>query len=500
MTEDVNRRIAIGAGWMVLLRWTDRAIGLVSIAILARLLTPEDFGLMGYAMLFMAILELFFLFGLETALIRDQEATRESYNTAWTLQILKGLVLSVLLVASARAVATFFEEPSIVAILYWVAVIPVLRGVENIGVVDFQKNLTLDKEFYFRFSVRVVGTVITITVAYALRNYWALVIGQITQAGLRVLGSYLMSPFRPRLSLSQFSKIFGFSKWLLVQNIFSGLNERLPVIVLGRFFSATSVAYFNVGFEVANLASQEVAGPIRRALFPGMAIIQKERDRMIATLKSTLGIIVLVALPATVGIGITAALLVPLLLGEQWIDLIPVLQVLCLHALTFVYYPSSHVVYYSVGIPHVSAYISILRFVILLPISLLLVPEHGAIGAAWALFITNWSLIALDYYVLIRVLRTTLWNLLEAVWRSTLATFLMAVCALEVATWDVVVRAFSNVGQLVIIVAVGVVSYTTSLMLIWAAVGRPRGAEAYILGVIKGLIARAISLPRRSGS
>ena len=130
MHTALNRRIAVGAGWMIMLRWLDRLIGLVSIAILARLLLPEDFGLVGYAMVFLAILELFFLFSFETALIRDQKAEADSYNTAWTLELIKGVVLSALLALGAKPAAAFFGEPQVETILYLIALFPILRGEE----------------------------------------------------------------------------------------------------------------------------------------------------------------------------------------------------------------------------------------------------------------------------------------------------------------------------------------------------------------------------------
>ncbi len=121
MSTGLYRSIAVGAGWMIFLRWVDRLIGLVSIAFLARLLIPEDFGLVGYAMVFLAIMELFFMFSFETALIRDQKAQADSYNTAWTLEIIKGVILALLMVVGAPYAADFFNEPETQTILYAIA-------------------------------------------------------------------------------------------------------------------------------------------------------------------------------------------------------------------------------------------------------------------------------------------------------------------------------------------------------------------------------------------
>ena len=116
--QHINRRIAVGAGWMISMRIADRLIGLVSIGILARLLLPHDFGLVGYAMVFVGILEIFFQFSFEPVLIRDQESSRESYDTAWTLALIKGVVLALLLLIGAKPISVFFNEPEVETILY----------------------------------------------------------------------------------------------------------------------------------------------------------------------------------------------------------------------------------------------------------------------------------------------------------------------------------------------------------------------------------------------
>ncbi len=481
---------------MISLRWINRLIGLVSIAILARLLLPTDFGLVGYAMVFLAILDQFFMFSFETVLIRDQEATTDRYSTVWTLEIVKGLILSTILVASAKSVAAFFGEPEVEAILYWFAVIPILKGLVNIGTVDFQKNLTLHKDFYFNVTSQFAGTITTLVLAIVLRSYWALVYGSIVHAILRVILSYVMSDYRPRLCMSEFSRVFGFSKWLLVQNVFSGLNQRLPVIVIGRFFNAQVLAFFNMAMELSTLASQEFAAPIRRALYPGVTKMQHDHSRIADTLKISLGVIVLVGLPATIGIGITAPLLIPAFLGSNWLDVAPIVTVLSLNATTYIFYPNSHVIYYALDKPRITAYISILRICILAPTILLVVPEYGTLGAAWALVATNWFVMIIDYIVLFRLTKFTLTDAISAVWRSTLAVIVMAICVIFTLENPLIPGIHESlVLHLFYCVAIGVIAYVTTVLLLWRLGGRPSGPEAYVFRMLKKLFGR----PQLSG-
>ena len=190
--DDTNfgRSMAVGAGWMVAMRWVHRLIGLASIAFLARLLLPEDFGIVGYAMLVIALLELLSGMSIDDALIRERDADAGYYSAAWTMNVLRGVVLAVLLLALARPAAEFFHEDALEAVVFAIAALPLLHGLENVGTVEFRKQLRFDLEFRFVLLPRIVATILTIALAFALRSYWALVAGSILGTSLKVAASY----------------------------------------------------------------------------------------------------------------------------------------------------------------------------------------------------------------------------------------------------------------------------------------------------------------------
>ena len=144
---NLGRRMAKGATWMVMLRLAVRSIGLINTFILARLLLPEDFGLIALAMVTITLLDTLSEFGFETALIRDQKTTRAHYDTAWTVAVIKGILVATLLFVAAEPIAGFFDEPRLVWVIRALCVIPLLEGFKNIGVVNFTKNLNFRKEF-----------------------------------------------------------------------------------------------------------------------------------------------------------------------------------------------------------------------------------------------------------------------------------------------------------------------------------------------------------------
>lgn len=472
---------------MIGLRQLDRVIGLVSTAILARLLLPDDFGLVVYGLTFFAIVDLFFQFGFETVLIRDQDAGADSYDTAWTLEIIKGFVLCALLIAGAIPISQFFNEPRVEAVLYFLAAVPILNGFKNIGVVDFRKKMEFDKEFKFKFSVRVVSVIATILLALHLRSYWALVYGMLISGALALVLSYIMSPFRPKFGLSQFSRIFGFSKWLLVQNIMLGLNERLPILVLGRFYESRVVAFYSMGFDISNMTSGEFAAPIRRALFPGVASIADNERQIVAIVLSAIGIIGFVGLPVTIGVAVTAPILVPLLLGGNWNEIIPIIQILAINGVALALYSNSFIVFYAVDRPNLAALASGLRMVILAPAVLFLVPDYGAAGAAWALSGTNVVVTLAEYVIFCSIVNIRVGEIVSVVWRSIVAVSVMGVVTIYcMSVVDSSGAQLPQFLQLMLVAGVGAFSYVTVVLVLWLISGKPDdGAEAYALKMLR---------------
>lgn len=489
MNSNVNTRIAIGAAWMIGLRQLNRIIGLISTTILARLLLPEDFGLVVYAMTFLAIVEMFFQFGFETVLIRDQDAGPDSYNTAWTLEIIKGFSLAALLLGGAIPISLFFNEPRVEAVLYFLAAVPIMNGLKNIGVVDFQKKLEFNKEFNFNFSVRVIGVATTIALAFTLRSHWALVYGMLVNSALSMILSYFMCPYRPKLCLTEFSRVFGFSKWLLAQNIAISLNTRLPIIIIGRFFDARIVAFYNIGFELSNLVSGEFAAPLRRALFPGVASIADDEKRMVQIVLTANGIIGLVGLPATIGIAVSAPILVPLLLGGNWDEVIPVIQALAVYGAAQVLYSNSHIIFFATNRPEFTAYASFGRLAIILPGLLWLVPNHGALGAAWALSGANVIVTIAEYVLFCNLVSVRIHELISVIWRSIVGVTVMGIATFYLMhtldSWGSQLPLFF---QLLSIASVGATCYILVVLFLWIATGKPNdSAETYVMKILKGM-------------
>lgn len=485
----LGARFARAAAWMVAFRWVDRLIGLVSVAIIARILAPEDFGIVGYAMLVIGLLDLFTGLSTDAELIRQQDADEGYYNAAWTMNILRGLAIGALIVILTQPAVTFFREPRLDAVMPALAAIPVIQGFENIGVVEFRKRLEFDREFRFLVTSRIAGTVAAIALALALRNYWALVAGSALRAAFRVGLSYGFHPFRPRIKWKRVGEIFRFSRWIMLQNLATGVSEKLPALVIGREFNSVALAFFNMGKEIADLSVTEIRAPIRRALYPSLAQIAGQQERVRDALIQTTAMLALLTMPIPLGIALVAEDLVPIFLGPQWQPTVAVLQPLCLAVGVSALGTNSQLAYMALNRANLTAIAAFTR-VLLLSALLLSVPaSYGAVGVAYAVAAASLVMLVADYALTSRMLGIRATSLLAAVWRPVAASLAMCASVWLVRSGFAAAQDISaHLLSLVRSALLGFVVYVVCLLALWALSGRPRGAERRLFGLLTNYV------------
>ena len=245
--------MAKGAVWMVLFKFTERGLGLISTIILARLLLPADFGLIAMAVSIIAVLELLNSFGFDTVLIQNPDANRSHYDTAWTFNVIFGTASSLILFLLASPAAAFYDEPRLEMVIDFLAIGTFIQGLGNVGVVAFRKELEFNKEFKFLVAKKLISFCITVPLAFILKNYWALVIGMLAGKSAGMALSYLVHPYRPRFSLAARHELFQFSKWLLLNNLLFFLRFRSAHFIIGKTAGTHALGLYTIAYEISNL-------------------------------------------------------------------------------------------------------------------------------------------------------------------------------------------------------------------------------------------------------
>ncbi len=222
-------------------------------------------------MIVVGTIEIFSQTGQNLAIIRHRNPTREHYDAAWTIFIILSLVLSVAIWLAAPLTVIYFHEPRAAAVVKVLAVRTLLGGLENVGIVDFGRDLTFHKQFQYRVYPSLVAFVAGLIAAFVLRNYWALVIGIMTERVCSIALSYILSPFRPRLSLRKVPELWSFSIWTFVRSMGVYLSVQIDKILIGGFAGAAAMGRYEVATDVASAPTQEINLPMIAVLFPVMS-------------------------------------------------------------------------------------------------------------------------------------------------------------------------------------------------------------------------------------
>lgn len=471
-----------GSVWMVAMRWAIRLTGVVSTVILARLLNPKDFGVVAIAMIVVGMFEMLSLTGQGQAIIRHRNPTRAHYDTAWTISVLIGLGIAVAIVVAAPLTRVYFHDDRSVLVMQCLSLRALLAGFENIGTLDFRRDLRFDRVFGYNYYAKLISFTLTISLALLLRSYWALVAGILVGQLARTVLSYVMHPYRPRFSFAAMSEIWSFSIWTFARAIGGYFMAQVEVIAIGGVAGAPSMGRYTVAKDVASSPTDELNDPVVTVLFPVMARHQDDPQQLRQLYLRTLGWSALIGVSTGTGVMMVAPDMVSVILGPKWIDITPLMGWLALTAGVATLTNSGFTLLDIIGLPHLGARMQWLRLgwlaLAVFPAAYLtgdLVVVAAARFAMTVLFIPS---------LLFTVGRRTNVSLLDhgsVLWRPFVAGAILAG-----AIWCLnTALPFGGILRLAIDVSAGIGVFVGSLLGLWVISGRPPTAERDLVGLVQ---------------
>lgn len=317
-TSNVGSRTALGAAWLIAWRMMTRVLGFVSTLVLARILVPADFGLVAMATTFTVALEAMSELGLLEALVRRADTDRHALDTAFTMQVIRGLAIAGITALGTPFFSDWFGEPRLQATLYILAALSAAAGFENIGIVEFRRSLRFDVEFKLQAAPRLCQFFVTIGAAWLLHSYWALMLGIATSKLARLAMTYTIHPYRPRLTLSHWRDLVGFSFWTWAASMAILVWERCDAFILGPKLGAAQLGVYLIAAELAVLPITELVAPTSRALFAGFSILQNQGTKLVEVALPVVATLLTVVLPLSIAVSATAGQIVIVLLDPKW--------------------------------------------------------------------------------------------------------------------------------------------------------------------------------------
>jgi O-antigen/teichoic acid export membrane protein len=262
---------AVGAGaWTVGTRLIAKLIDLAMLLCLARFLGPAEFGLVATAMAVVFIVEALFELPMAAALIRLPELTPAMLHTAFTLSLLRGIVIALLLLTLAWPLAAFNDEPRLTSLLAVLALAPALRGLVSPRMVEYARAFNFRPDSAMELSGKAVAFTVSVAIAVITRSYWAIAAATVCGPLVSTLLSYYIAPLRPRLTLVHWANFSSLIGWNFLSQLSAALNWQIDRLMLPRLTTDTVFGQYAMGKQMSEIPIQALVAPLAR---PAMAAL-----------------------------------------------------------------------------------------------------------------------------------------------------------------------------------------------------------------------------------
>ncbi len=331
MGDGLKERTARGLMWGAVNNLTTQLLSVLIGIVLGRLLVPAEYGMVGMLAIFSAIAGSLQESGFTAALTNLKQATHRDYNAVFWFSTGVSLSLYVLLYFSAPLIAQYFHQPDLIPLSRLVFASFVVAGIGTAHAAYMFRNMMNREKAITGFAALAGSGAVGITLAFCGYSYWSLAWQQFAYISLVNVGRLYYVRWRPSLhfNLSPIREMFGFSSKILITNIINQVNNNILSFIFGRLFSAGTVGNYTQAAKWNLMGHSLISGTIQQVAQPVLASINNEEGRQVNVFRKMLRFTVFLSMPAMFGLGLIADFIV-LLLGEQWIDSVALLRILCL--------------------------------------------------------------------------------------------------------------------------------------------------------------------------
>lgn len=337
MSENLKNKTVKGVGWSFMDNISNQGITFLVGIVLARLLTPEEYGLIGIITIFIAVFNSIVDSGFSNALIRKNDTTDKDYNTVFITNMVFSAVLFVAMFFSAPFIAKFFNQPQLEPLTKVMSSIVIINAFAIIQRTILVKNIDFKTQTKISVISSVTSGVIGIGMAVCDMGVWSLVGQQISRQLLNTLFLWIFSKWRPKLQFSwnSFRELFGFGWKLLVSALIDTVWREIYQVVIGKFYSAASLGQYTRAHQFSSIFSSNINGVIQRVSYPVLSAIQDDKERLKQAYRRVIKITMLVTFVLMLGLAAVAKPMILVLIGPNWMEAANFLPILCLSMMMY---------------------------------------------------------------------------------------------------------------------------------------------------------------------
>lgn len=396
-----------GVSWVGAFRVSTRIIAFVRTIILARILSPAQFGMFGIASLSITFLEILMETGVNVVLIQKREGIERYLNTAWVVSIVRGALITLTLVILAPVIAGFFDSPDTLSLIYLISLVSLIRGFINPSIVRFQKELNFKAEFWFRFVVFAFDSAVSVVVSYIIENAAGIIYGLIAGAFLELVLSFVFLKPWPKIEfhLTKLQEVLGKGKWITGAGLFQFLFRQGDDGVVGKVLGESALGVYQVAYKVCSMPISEVTDVFARVMFPTYAALSYDSGKLRKSFYQTTGLITLLAVAFGATLFMFGGELIRIFLGEKWLSAIPLVRVLSVFGVVQAIGNSMNSLLLAL---EKQKYVTLITFVSILGLGISVLPltfRYGLTGTVWAPLIGALLALPLEVWFVLRALK-----------------------------------------------------------------------------------------------
>lgn len=394
-----------GISWMSAFRIITRLISFLKIAVLARVLTPDQFGIFGIATLVLTFLEIVSETGINIILIQIKDDIKKYIDSAWVVSIIRGMGISLIIILSAPFIASFFNAPEALNIILLISVVPFIRGFINPYEIKFQKELNFNYEFWFRTFLFFIDAAVSIVAVLLIHSVYALVLGLIAGALTEVIISFALIKPTPKFAFNfnYVKEILRKGKWITLYSIFNYLGENGDNVVVGKFLGTSFLGIYQIAYKLSILPISEVSDVVSRVVFPVYMKIEEDRERLLSAFFKTTFLITLGAFLVGGIIYFFPVEIVKIILGQQWLAVIPVLRVLTIYGIIRAVSGPASALFLAKGKQNYVTLMTFVRFATLAITIYPLVIAFGIVGAGYSALVSVLMEFPIIIFLIVRI-------------------------------------------------------------------------------------------------
>lgn len=424
--ESLTQQASKGAFWSLASNITVSAISFVGTAILARMLEPKDFGLIGMAVLVTGVVQLFGNFGLGAALVQKKDVTDEDLSTAFWANMAAGVALTVICILISPLAAMFFREKEVMWVLICMSFNFIFSALPAVHSTLIYRRIQMKPLALMEVSGRVLRVVIMLIAAFCGFTFWSIVIGIIAERIFKSIAFFCIVPWRPSrvFSVQRFKEMFRFGRNLLGSGFIGYFNQSMDMIVTGRVLGADLLGFYQMAYNLPNLVKDYINDSIGPVSFPVFCKVQDDNERLLKGLLRVTSFVALVSFPILGGLAFTAHDFITVAYGVKWLPTAVPLQILCLYAAMACANVVIGPLLNAKGRPDLGFKWGLVRLPATVIAILLGVHLGGIVGVAWGVLIVQIISLAMVYQAFL-IIKGDFREYWKALYPATVASLVM---------------------------------------------------------------------------